>query len=76
MRRALRLSRPADPIEVLEARSRARAQLVMSGDLGLHAAVDELQRYAVSAGLIDCLGQDEVQRVIASAFEPHCGDVP
>jgi hypothetical protein len=38
------------------------------GDYSLHEAVDVLQRDAVRDGLVDELGQDEVQRIISEAF--------
>jgi hypothetical protein len=72
---ALRMSRPAEPVAVLEARAEARALRFADGDLGLHDAVDELQRFADGAGLIDCLGQDRVQQIIAAAFAPHRDDL-
>ena len=50
------------------ARCEARALLFISGQLSLHDAVDELQAYAEQSGLIDRLGQDEVQRIMAIAF--------
>jgi hypothetical protein len=35
----------------------------------LQSAVDELQDVAVDAGLVDLLGQDAVQFIMAQAFE-------
>jgi hypothetical protein len=46
----------------------ARAQLVAAGELSLHDAVDVLQHDAEATGLVDELGQDEVQRILAEAF--------
>lgn len=61
----------ADPREVFTARCAARASLYSSADLPLHDAVDVLQESAGTTGLIDRVGQDEVQRIIAAAFAPH-----
>jgi hypothetical protein len=58
----------ADPLEVLQARARARACLWATGELGLHEAVDPLQRWAVDTGLVTQVGQDFVQLILARAF--------
>lgn len=66
--------RLADPLDVLEARAWARAYLWAHGDLeDLLDAVDPLQAYAERSGLIDRLGQDHVQHLIAAAFAPYRG---
>ena len=49
----------------------ARAYLVEHGMMFLQEAVDGLQDVAVSTGLVDLLGQDEVQSIMAKAFEPR-----
>jgi hypothetical protein len=49
----------------------ARAYLVEHGMMFLQEAVDGLQEPAVSTGLVDLLGQDAVQAVMAKAFEPR-----
>jgi hypothetical protein len=59
-----------DPVKVLVARAEARAMLWFDGDLDLHDAVDELWASAVRDGLVDKLGADEVQRLLADAFAP------
>jgi hypothetical protein len=58
----------ADPFEVLEARAWARAYLHAEGKLDLHAAVDVLQDAAAAGGLIDMVGQDEIQRILSDVF--------
>jgi hypothetical protein len=64
----------ADPAEVLEARAQARAYLWSTGDIpGLLDAVDPLQEFAERSGLVDCIGQDHVQQIIAGAFRPYRG---
>jgi hypothetical protein len=42
-------------------------------ELDLHEAVDVLQADAVASGLVHEIGQDEVQRIIASAFHRERG---
>lgn len=71
-------SRLADPLEVFIARCDARAWLFDAAGFDLHEAVDVLQEAAVATGLVDRLGQDEVQRIIAEAFAPPepCTDEP
>jgi hypothetical protein len=59
----------ADPLLVLRARAEARARLWAACEFDMIDAVDPLQAYAVASGLVDQLGQDAVQRVLAAAFE-------
>ena len=59
------------PLDVLELRAWARAYLYSIGELTLHEAVDVLQRDAQRDGLVDELGQDGVQQILADAFRPH-----
>jgi hypothetical protein len=64
--------RAADPLAVLESRAWARAYLWSTCDiLDLLDAVDPLQDYAMSSGLVRELGQDTVQMIIGSAFAPY-----
>jgi hypothetical protein len=64
-------SKRADPQQVLEARAEARACLWASCDiLDLFDAVDPLQSYAERSGLVETIGQDAVQAIIADAFGP------
>jgi hypothetical protein len=57
-----------DPIAVFTARAEARATLWADGVLDLHAAVDELQHAAEAGGLVELIGQDAVQQILAAAF--------
>jgi hypothetical protein len=63
--------RLADPVAVFRARASARAHLWANCYYTLHEAVDVLQAAAVATGLVDQLGQDEVQRILAEAFAPY-----
>jgi len=58
----------AATIVVFRARAEARALLWRVGEFSLHEAVDKLQADAVKNGLVDAIGQDELQRVLADAF--------
>jgi hypothetical protein len=53
---------------VFAERCAARALLVNNGVISLHQAVDELQAYAEQSGLIDLIGQDATQDIMAYAF--------
>ena len=66
-RRAI-AERRADLVDVFLERAEARAYLWSIGDLGLHEAVDVLQADAERDGLVECIGQDGVQEIIAAAF--------
>jgi hypothetical protein len=66
------LQRQADPFEVLTSRAAARAHLWSTCDiLDLLDAVDPLQLYAETSGLIAVIGQDRVQQIIGSAFSAY-----
>lgn len=70
--RAAAKSKLADPLEVLTARAEARAYLWSQCEIpDLLDAVDGLQDAAVRNGLVDTLGQDIVQAIIADAFKPY-----
>jgi hypothetical protein len=56
------------PADVFRARAEARAMLFAAGEIALHQAVDPLQDAAVESGLVDLIGQDAVQRLLANAF--------
>src|SRR5262249_45447928 len=60
------------PIEVFTTRCQARASFVCLGDMDLIEAVDELQAAAVATGLVEKIGQDAVQAIMAE----HFADVP
>jgi hypothetical protein len=62
-----------DPLVVFEARAEARAMLYAVGEFSLHEAVDVLQASAVESGLVDEIGQDRVQAIMATAFHRHRG---
>jgi hypothetical protein len=57
-----------DPLEVFELRCWARAYLWSVSQFDLVEAVDELQAAAIRDGLVDELGQDRVQQLLAAAF--------
>ena len=58
-----------DQIRIFEQRAEARAILAANGIISLQDAVDELQHAAVRSGLVDHIGQDAVQAIMAFAFE-------
>lgn len=62
--------RPTHPtrLEVFELRCQARAMLVRYGALDFLDAVDILQEGAVFSGLVQEIGQDAVQRILALEF--------
>lgn len=57
-----------DMIEVFRERCEARALLFVNGQMSLHDAVDELQASAERCGLIDRIGQDQLQAIMGTAF--------
>jgi hypothetical protein len=61
-----------DPVTIFRARCEALALLVEAAEIDLLDAVDMLQSAAESNGLVREIGQDEVQRIIAAAFERVC----
>jgi hypothetical protein len=63
-----------DPVEVFELRCWARAKLWQAGEFDLHEAVDALQRDAERDGLVDAIGQNEVQAILRDAFHAVRGD--
>ena len=67
MTHADRIQRP-DPLDVFALRAWARAYLWSIGELTRHEAVDVLQHDAERDGLVDELGQDGVQKILADAF--------
>jgi hypothetical protein len=60
-----------DMLDVFIERAEARAWLWSVGEITLHDAVDKLQADAVRDGLVDHIGQDTVQQIIADAFAPY-----
>lgn len=60
------------PIDVLRLRAEARALLWAEGEIkSIPEAVDPLQAFAVTSGLVDEIGEDQVQRIIADAFASY-----
>jgi hypothetical protein len=57
-----------DPVLVFALRCWARAALVQAGEIDLPEAVDVLQRDAERDGLVDQLGADCIQGIMAGAF--------
>jgi hypothetical protein len=57
------------PAAIFIARAEARAILYAACVMDLHEAVDVLHSAAEASGLVDELGQDGVQAIIAEAFE-------
>jgi hypothetical protein len=57
---------PACPFRTFRLRCWARASLYRAGEFSLHEAVDALQSDA--GGLVDAIGQDAVQGMLAEAF--------
>jgi hypothetical protein len=55
-------------LDAFRLRCWARACLVEHGMMFLHEAVDGLQDMAVSSALVEMLGQDAVQEVMAKLF--------
>ena len=55
---------------VFRERCEARAYLFAIGEFDLHEAVDVLQADASRTGLVDHIGQDAVQAIMAAAFAP------
>lgn len=62
------LASPQTRFEVFRLRCICRARLWATDEIDLGIAVDELQESAVASGLVELVGQDEVQRLMAEAF--------
>ena len=60
-----------DPLDVFIERTWARAYLWHVSEYELAEAVDVLQADAERSGLVDELGQDAVQKILADAFAPY-----
>lgn len=67
---ALAAERSVDQLDAFRERCWARAYLWQAGELNLHEAVDVLQATAVRDDLVDRIGQDAVQEILAAAFAP------
>jgi hypothetical protein len=57
-----------DPLAVFELRAWARARLVEACLMNFYEAIDGLQEAAEHTGLVDEIGQDAVQAIMAAAF--------
>ena len=55
-------------IDIFLERCGAKATLAAHGQVELADAVDAMQAAAVASGLVDELGQDAVQQILAHAF--------
>jgi hypothetical protein len=55
-------------LQVFQLRAWARAYLAYACEITLADAVDVLQIDAVHSGLVDQIGQDEVQQILADSF--------
>jgi hypothetical protein len=60
--------KPISAIDVFRERAEVAAILFVKGELGLHEAIDQLQADAERSGLVDEIGQDQVQAVMSTAF--------
>jgi hypothetical protein len=63
--------RLVDPLDAFRLRCEARSLLWHAGEIDLHEAVDVLQLDAERAGLLEQLGQDQIQQIISDAFAPY-----
>jgi hypothetical protein len=57
-----------DALSAFRLRCEVRALLVAEGELDFQTAVDELQTSAVKSSIIEVVGQDAVQAIMANAF--------
>jgi hypothetical protein len=60
-----------DLVDAFIERAEARAYLWSIGDLTLHEAVDVLQADAKRDGLIDQIGQDQIQKILGECFASY-----
>jgi hypothetical protein len=56
------------PLLCFVARAEARALLFRCCEFSLHEAVDPLRQAALDDGLIDEVGEDAIQHILANAF--------
>lgn len=69
---AEQLERRVDPLLCFVARAEARALLWQAGEFDKPEAVDELQATAERDGLVELIGQDRVQGILAQFFGAVC----
>ena len=60
-----------DPLEAFIERAEGRAYLWSIGELTLHEAVDVLQADAERDGLIEQIGQDQIQKILGECFASY-----
>ena len=60
-----------DPLEAFIERAEGHAYLWSIGELTLHEAVDVLQADAERDGLIEQIGQDQIQKILGECFAPY-----
>ena len=60
-----------DPVDAFIERAEGRAYLWLIGDLTLHEAVDVLQADAERDGLIEQIGQDQIQKILGESFASY-----
>ena len=70
---ALTADKRVDLLDALWDRAQSRAYLWSIGEYDLPEAVDALQADAVRGGLVNRIGQDAVQTILADAFRPYRG---
>jgi hypothetical protein len=64
-----------EPGSVFRTRCLAAANEYAVGKVDLISAVDQLQDFAFTCGVVDQIGQDQIQAIIAEAFGPVRGDL-
>jgi hypothetical protein len=64
----VREPRRVDWLTIFNERCEVRALLVAAGEMSLTEAVDGLQESAVETGLVEALGQDAMQAIMARHF--------
>lgn len=65
-----RVNSEPDPLAVFTERCWARAILCRNGLFDFTEAIDGLQAAAIESGVVERIGQDAVQRLMADAFRP------
>jgi hypothetical protein len=65
------------PIDALALRAWARTYLWAAGEIkNIPNAIDPLQTFALDSGLVDEIGQDAVQKILAGPFVPYRCETP
>jgi hypothetical protein len=63
-------------LDVFIERTKSRAYLWSIGELTLHEAVDVLQADAERDGLIEQIGQDQIQKILGECFASYRNGEP